>query len=334
MIQTMANLTDYSNKNVLITGGIGFIGSTLALQLVKLGANVTVADSMINEYGGNLFNIHSIRRKIHINFNDITDKNAMEYLVRDKHYIFHLAGQVSHVLSLTNPYHDIDYNITGTTILLEACRKNNPTAKIVFTGTRGQYGSSATLPVHEEENLDPKGIYELTNLTAEKMFKIYFQQHGINSILTRLTNIYGPRAQMKSNKYGVINWFIRQVIEGETISLFGDGMIKRDVVYVDDCVEALLLLALNKSSFGEIYNIGDDKPWTFKQIVEKIIEINGSGKYKFTPFSEERKKQEPGDFYSDITKIKEAIGWMPATSFDAGLKKTIAFYKKHKQFYW
>lgn len=330
----MSSLADYSNKNVLITGGLGFIGSTLAIALVKQGANVVIADSMIPEYGGNLFNVARIKHKVHINFSDITDLNAMEYLVRDKHYIFHLAGQVSHILSLTNPYHDIDYNITGTTILLESCRKYNPDVKIIFTGTRGQYGSIKKLPASEDEQLDPMGIYELTNLTAEKMFKIYHKNHGIKSVLTRLTNIYGPRAQMKSNKYGVINWFVRQAIEGETISLYGDGSIKRDVVYVDDCVDALLQLGRCEECYGDIYNVGDDEPWTFKQIVEKIIEINGYGEYKFTPFSEERKKQEPGDFYSDITKIHQSVGWRPRTSFPSGLKKTVEYYKKYRQQYW
>lgn len=324
----------FSQKKILVTGGLGFIGSNLVIQLVKLGAQVTVIDSMIPEYGGNLFNIKSVKNKIHLNFCDITDRNAMNYVVRDKEIIFHLAGQVSHVLSLTNPYLDIDYNITGTTILLEACRQFNPNVKLVFTGTRGQYGHSTKLPVDENSPTHPKGIYELTNLTAEKMFKIYFDQHGIKTVLTRLTNVYGPRAQMKSNKYGVINWFIRQAIDNETISLFGDGSIKRDVVYVDDCVDALLQLVQNKHAFGEIFNIGDNQPWTFKQIIEKVLEINGSGKYKFTPFSEERKKQEPGDFYSDITKISQLVGWKPKTSFELGLKKTIEYYKKYKQFYW
>ncbi len=330
----MTHLVDYNNKKVLITGGLGFIGSNLAIALVKHGAEVTIADSMIPDYGGNLFNIEPIKKKVHINFSDITDKNAMEYLVRGKDYIFHLAGQVSHVLSLTNPYHDIDYNITGTTILLESCRMHNPAAKIVFTGTRGQYGSTTKLPVNEDEHLDPKGIYELTNLTAEKMFTIYFRQHGIQSVLTRLTNIYGPRAQMKSNKYGVINWFIRQAIDDETISLFGDGSIKRDLVYIDDCVRALMELPLHSECSGQIYNIGDDHPWTFKQIIEEIISTYGKGQYKLTPFSEERKKQEPGDFYSDVTKIKTAIGWQPQTSFQSGLKKTIEYYTKYKNYYW
>ncbi|NTU73616.1 NAD-dependent epimerase/dehydratase family protein [Candidatus Roizmanbacteria bacterium] len=324
----------FASKRILITGGLGFIGSNLAIRLVKEGAYVTIVDSMISDYGGNLFNIHPIKKKVHINFSDITDKNAMEYVIRDKDSIFHLAGQVSHVLSLTNPFPDIDYNITGTAVLLEACRKYNPQAIIVFTGTRGQYGSSIKLPVDETAHTNPKGIYELTNLTAEKMFKVYYENHGIRSVLTRLTNIYGPRAQMKSNKYGVVNWFIRQAISNEQISLFGDGLIKRDVVYVDDCVDALLSLAQREACYGEIFNVGDDKPWTFKQIVSKIIELNGYGSFKFTPFSEERKKQEPGDFYSDISKISAAIGWKPTTSFTKGLRKTIEFYKKYKEFYW
>ncbi len=321
-------------KNILITGGLGFIGSNLAHKFVSLGALVTIVDSMIPEYGGNLFNLKNIEKKVKINYCDITDRNAMEYVVREKDYIFHLAGQVSHVMSLTNPYPDIEYNITGTVILLEACRKYNSDVIIVHTGTRGQYGTAIKLPVVEDAPTNPKGIYELTKLTQEKMFKIYFHNYGIRSVLSRLTNIYGPRAQMKSNKYGVINWFIRQAIDNETISLFGDGSIKRDVVYIDDCVHSLLGLALNKKCYGEIYNIGNDKPWTFKQIVEKILEINGYGKYQLTEFSEERKKQEPGDFYSDISKINKAIGWKPTTSFENGLKQTISYYKKNKKYYW
>lgn len=326
--------SSFKNRNVLVTGGLGFIGSNLSLELVKQGAHVTIVDSMIPEYGGCLFNIDPIKNNVHINFCDITDKNAMEHVIREKDYIFHLAGQVSHVMSLTNPFPDIDYNITGTAILLEGCRKYNPNTVIVFTGTRGQYGSSTKLPVDESAPTNPKGIYELTNLTAEKMFKIYFDNHGIKSVLPRLTNIYGPRAQMKSDKYGVINWFIRKAIDNEPISLFGDGSIKRDVVYVDDCVEALLQLAECEQCYGEIYNVGDDTPRTFKEIIELIIKINGYGEYKFTPFSEERKKQEPGDFYSDITKIEKAIGWRPKTSFEQGLAKTIEYYKQYKNYYW
>jgi UDP-glucose 4-epimerase len=323
-----------ASKNILITGGLGFIGSTLAIELVKQGHNITIVDSLIPEYGGNLFNIETIKDKVNINYCDITDKNAMEYVVRGKDVIYHLAGQVSHIMSMANPFPDIDYNVTGTAILLEACRRHNPTTTIIFTGTRGQYGSTTTLPVTEDAPTHPKGIYELTNLTAEKMFQIYYQNYGIKSILTRLTNIYGPRAQMKSNKYGVINWFVRQAIDNEEISLYGDGSLIRDALYVDDCVEAIMLLAQHSTSYGVIFNVGDDQPINFKEIVSTIVEEAKTGSYKFTPFSAERALQEPGDFYSDITRINKEIGWRPKHNFREGIIKTIEYYKHYKNFYW
>lgn len=324
----------YNQKRVLITGGMGFIGSNLALKLVEQGAVVTLVDSMIPEYGGSLINIEPVKDKVSINYCDITDKNAMEYIVRNQDYIFHLAGQVSHILSFTNPYHDIDYNITGTVILLEACRKYNNTVKIIYTGTRGQYGPATQLPVNEESPTNPKGLYEITNLTAEKILMVYNDTHGIKTILTRLTNVYGPRAQMKTNKYGVANWFVRLGIDEEPITIYGDGLIKRDFVYIDDVVEALLMLPLYDNCFGQIFNIGHNYVSNFKELAELILSILPKGKLIYTPFSEERKKQEPGDFYSDITKIAAYTGWAPKTSLKDGVTQTIEFYKKYKPYYW
>ncbi len=327
-------MEDYHGKNVLVTGGLGFIGSSLVIRLVELGAKVTIVDSMIPEYGANLFNVASVKDKIHINFCDLMDKNAMEHIVQDKHYIFHLAGQVSHIMSYSNPYLDIDYNITGSVILLEACRKYNPAVKIVYTGTRGQYGPAAHLPVREDAPTHPKGIFEITNLTAEKIFQVYNDTHHVSSVLTRLTNIYGPRAQMKSNKYGVANWFIRLTLDDQVIPLFGDGKIKRDFLYIDDVMEALLLLPLNSACYGEIYNVGHDQPSDFLELAQVAVELAGKGKIQFTPFSEERKKQEPGDFYSDITKIKQAIGWSPKVHLRQGLAQTLDYYQKYRNHYW
>lgn len=323
-----------SRKNILITGGMGFLGSNLAIRLVNMGANVVIVDSMISEYGGNLFNINPIKNKVKVNYCDITDKNAMEHVIREQDYIFHLAGQVSHIMSLTDPFPDIDYNITGTAILLEACRKHNQDVRIIFSGTRGQYGTSDKLPASEISPTNPRGIYELTNLTAERMFQIYFQIFGIKTVLTRITNIYGPRAQMKNDKYGVINWFIRQIIDNKKIHLFGDGSIKRDLVYVDDCVEALIRLAQNEQCYGQVFNIGDDKPLSFKEIAETMVRVSKKGGYIFTPFSEERAKQEPGDFYSDISKIYTYVSWKPKTKFIKGLKATFDYYSKYKKHYW
>jgi UDP-glucose 4-epimerase len=330
----MVNYITYKDKNVLITGGLGFIGSNLAIKLVGLGAKVTLVDAMIPDYGGNLFNVISIKKKVHVNFSNIMDINSMNYLVKDKDYIFHCAGQVCHVMSLTNPFPDIEYNIEGTAILMEACKKYNPKAKVIKTGTRGQYGPAIKLPVSEDAPMNPKGIYEISNLTAEKIIQVYHDIHGIKTVLLRLTNIYGPRSQMKHSRFGVVNWFIRQAIDSETIKVFGDGKILRDFLYVDDCIEAILMVALHNKAVGEIFNVGIDKPTTFLELVKSIVKIAGSGKWEFAEFSPERKAQEPGDFYSDITKIKEKVGWKPKVSLEEGLSKTIDYYRLYKKYYW
>jgi UDP-glucose 4-epimerase len=324
----------FSGKRVLITGGLGFIGSNLAIRLIKYGAKVTIVDSMIPEYGGNLFNIKPIKNEVKINYCDITDKNAIDWVVQNQDYIFHLAGQVSHILSFENPYKDVDYNITGTLILLEACRNYNQTAKIIYTGTRGQYGKAVKLPVDELAPTNPTGVYELTNLTAEKLFSIYHNHYGIKSILTRITNVYGPRAQMKSNKYGVANWLIRLCLDNQPITVYGDGSIKRDFVYIDDVIDALCQLPANRNCYGEIFNIGHTEISDFNDLSKLIVSVSGKGKIVYTDFSPERAAQEPGDFYSDLNKIKQYIGWKPKIQLAEGLSKTINYYEKYKQHYW
>jgi len=324
----------FVNANVLITGGLGFIGSNLAIRLVELGASVTLVDAMIPEYGGNLFNIQPIKDRVTINFGDICDRHAMNWLVQGQDYVFHLAGQVSHLMSISNPFPDIDYNIKGTAVVLEAVRRFNPQAKIVFTGTRGQYGQSVKLPVNEEAPTKPRGIYEISNLTAEKMIEVYGDIHNLPSVLLRLTNIYGPRAQMKHSHYGVVNWFVRLALDDEAIPIFGDGSILRDFLYIDDCVEAILTAAINSEAEGEIFNVGIDHHTSFRELVETIVQVAGTGRWEFTPFSTERKAQEPGDFYSDISKIKATLGWEPQISLVEGLRRTVEYYRKHKNHYW
>lgn len=324
----------YEGKQVLITGGLGFIGSTLAIRLVECGASVTIADAMIPDYGGNLFNIAPVRDRVAVNYCDIRDPNAMNCLVRDKDFIFHLAGQVCHIVSLSDPFPDIDMNIKGTAVVMEAVRRHNPSARVLYTGTRGQYGPSVNLPVNEEAPTNPKGIYEISNLTAEKIIKVYNDTHGIKSVMLRITNVYGPRAQMKHSRFGVANWFIRLAIDGETIQVFGDGKILRDFLYVDDCVEAILLAAMHEEAVGEIFNVGVDQPTNFLELAETIIEVAGSGRWAFAPFSPERLAQEPGDFYSDITKIRSRLGWEPRTPLREGIRRAVEYYRKNKSFYW
>jgi len=328
------DLDQYRGTRCLITGGLGFIGSTLAIRLAEIGAEVTLVDAMIPEYGGNLFNIAPVRDRVTINFGDIGDIHAMTWLVQGQDYVFHLAGQVSHVMSLTNPYPDIDYNIRGTVVLMEAMRKHNPHGKVIFTGTRGQYGSAVKLPVAEDAPTNPKGIYEITNLTAEKIIQVYNDTHGVHSVMLRLTNVYGPRAQMRHSQYGVANWFVRLALDDETLKVFGDGQIKRDFLYVDDCVDAILISGLSPNARGEVLNVGVDHPTTFLELVQTLISVAQSGGWEFAPFSAERKAQEPGDFYSDISKIRSLTGWSPTVSLTHGLGETVAYYRKHRANYW
>ena len=223
MIETDA----FRGKRAVITGGMGFIGSNLAIALTFLGADVTIADAMIPGYGGNLFNIDPVKDFVRVNFCDIRDPNAMNYLVKGQDYVFHLAGQVDHVLSLTDPFPDIDMNIKGTAVVMEALKHHNPGARVIYTGTRGQYGPAASLPVSEDAPTYPKGLHEISNLTAEKIVQMYNDAHHIPGVLLRLTNIYGPRSQMQHPRYGVVNWFVRLALEDGMIKVFGDGQIKR-----------------------------------------------------------------------------------------------------------
>jgi len=324
----------WTGKKVLVTGGLGFTGSNLVHGLVQAGARVTIVDSMLPNYGGNIFNLEPIRDLVEVHTNCITNTERMNELVQGKDFVFHLAGQVDHILSQTDPFIDINFNVTGTAVVLEAIRKFNPKARYIYTGTRGQYGSVTSLPVHEDAPTNPKGIYELTNLTAEKFAMIYHENYGIQSIMLRISNLYGERAQMQHARYGVVNWFIRQVIDGDTIRIFGNGEILRDFLYIGDCVEALMRCAETDAAYGEVFNLGGSRPYSFGQLADTIIEAGGRGKWELAEFSKERKIQEPGDFYPSLEKIRRITGWEPKTDLLDGLKRTFAFYETNKAHYW
>ncbi len=328
-----AAVPSFAGVNALVTGGAGFIGSNLAIALVGRGAEVTVVDAMIPGYGGNEFNLDPVRARVAFHVRDIRDPRAMNELVKGQDVVFHLAGQVDHVLSLTDPFPDIDMNVKGTAVVMEALKHHAPSARVVYTGTRGQYGPAVSLPVSEDAPTNPRGIYEISNLTAEKIVEVYDRVHGVPSSLLRLTNVYGPRAQMKHSRYGVVNWFVRLALDGETMKVFGDGSIQRDFLYVDDCVEAILLAAAPNAPRAEVMNVGVDAPTTFRELAETLRRLTGAA-WEFAPFSAERKAQEPGDFYSDVSKIGRLLGWRPRTPLETGLEKTLAFYRVHKAHYW
>jgi len=324
----------FKEKRVLVTGGLGFIGSNLSAQLVRLGAHVSIVDNMMPRLGGNLFNVKEIAEGVHINFSDVRDSHSMDYLVKGQEFIFHLAGQVNHVDSIRNPIQDLDINCRGTLVLLESCRKYNREVKIIFAGTRGEYGSSVTLPVGEDHPTNPKGIYAVTNLSAEKMVLVYDDVHKIPGTCLRITNTYGPRHQMAHDEYGVLNWFIRKAIDGEIVPVFGDGRILRDFLYVDDLVDCFLEVATRDEAYGEVFNVGSGVPISFIELAQKIVKIARGGKVTFTEFTQERKEVEPGDYYTDISKIKRLVGWEPKTNLEEGLRRTIEFYRKYKKEYW
>jgi UDP-glucose 4-epimerase len=326
-------MTSWSEARVLITGGLGFIGSNLAHRLVAEGARVTLCDAMIEGYGGNPANIREIQDRVSVDTSDVRDTSAMERLVRGQDVIFHLAAQVSHVMSLSNPYPDIDINIKGTAVILEACRKANPEVLLVRSGTRGQYGPAVQLPVSEQTPSDPRGIYEISQLSAEMICRTYTRIHGIRTVPLRLTNVYGPRGQMRHSHFGVVNWFVRLALEERPIPIFGSGRIVRDFLYVDDCVDALLLAAREPKAVGEILNVGHDKASTFLEVAKILRELVPTTTIEFTEFSPERKAQEPGDFLSDITKIRGLLGWEPRVDLREGLARTVEFYREWRRDY-
>ncbi len=322
----------FAGTRALVTGGAGFIGSNLAIALAGAGASVKVVDAMIPGYGGNLFNLEPVKGSVSVDVADIRDPGAMARAVRGVDVVFHLAGQMDHVLSLTDPFPDIDINIRGTTVLMEALKHHNPSARVVYTGTRGEYGAADSLPVSEDAPTNPRGLHEISNLAAAKIVEMYGHVHGIRGTTLRLSNIYGPRAQMRHSRYGVVNWFVRLALDGSTIPVFGDGKILRDFLYVDDCVEAILLAASDAAA-GEVLNVGGGEPTTFREVAATLSSLTGAP-WELAPFSAERKAQEPGDFYSDVSKIRRVLGWRPKTPLGEGLERTLAYYRATRAHYW
>ncbi|MEK7263315.1 MAG: NAD-dependent epimerase/dehydratase family protein [Bacteroidota bacterium] len=320
--------TDFYNKEVLITGGLGFIGSNLAHRLVAVGANVTIVDSLIKDYGGNLFNIEAIRDKIRLNISDVRDAYGMEHLISGKDFLFNLAGQVSHIDSMNDPFTDMEINVHSQLSILEACRKNNPKVKIIYAGTRQIYGRPQYLPVDELHPVCPTDVNGINKMAGEWYHILYNNVYGIKSCSLRLTNTYGPRQLIKHSRQGFIGWFIRQIVERKEIQIFGDGTQLRDFNYVDDVCDAMLQVALSKNSWGNIYNLGGSEAVSLRQLVEIMIGIKG-GNYHLVPFPEEKKRIDIGDFYGDFSKIKSEISWTPKTTLLNGLKETIDYYSTH-----
>lgn len=328
----MAGGNYFKKKKILITGGLGFIGSNLAISLVQKGAQVTILDALLPSYGGNKFNISQIKRSVGVKIADMRNSIAVGKMVKNKDLIFNLAGTLSHIDSMADPFSDLDINCRAQLCLLEAARRLNPKVKIVFAGTRNQYGRALYLPVDEKHIQDPTDVNGINSIAAEKYHLMYYSVYGIRTVSLRMTNTFGPRHQMKHERQGVLNWFIRQLLEGKTVELFGDGTQIRDINYVDDVVSALMLAAKYKKADGQVYNLGGS-PMTLLSFVESAIEVLGRGKLRLVKFPKARKAIEVGNYVADIKKIRDELGWEPKTSIGEGLKKTLAYYQQYKKYY-
>jgi len=330
----MSNFQEFDSANVLVTGGLGFIGSNLARRLVDLGAQVTLVDSLIPEYGGNLFNIADMEDKVRVNISDVRDEHSMKYLVQGQDYLFNLAGQTSHMDSMRDPFTDLEINAKAQLLILEACRNYNPDIKIVFASTRQIYGKPRYLPVDEDHPLCPVDVNGINKMAGEWYHLLYNNVYGIRACVLRLTNTYGPRMRVKDARQMFLGFWIRLLIEGNPIQVYGDGTQVRDFNYVDDVVEAFLLAAASDKANGEVFNLGDDDPICLRDLAELLVELNGCGECRLVPFPSGRKAIDIGDYYTDYSKIRSVLDWAPKVPLREGLTRTLAYYREHHDKYW
>jgi UDP-glucose 4-epimerase len=301
---------------------------------VKLGARVTLVDSLIPQYGGNLHNVYDIQDRVRINIADVRDIYSMNVLVQQQDFIFNLAGQVSHISSMKDPFPDLEINCRAQLIILEACRHNNRDAKIVFAGSRSQYGRARYLPVDESHPVQPVDVNGINNTAGEQYHLLYNDIYGIRACSLRLTNTYGPRHSMKTGEQSFLNWFVRLALDDECIPIYGDGSQKRDFNYIDDVVTAFLMVGAGENSNGQIYNLGAPEPVSVLDVTRLLLEVAGSGSFKLVEFPADRKKIEIGDYWGDFRKIRTGFGWAPEIPLREGLARTVEFYRSHKHQYW
>ncbi len=323
----------YRGRRVMVTGGLGFIGSNLARQLVALGADVLLLDSLVPEYGGNLFNIEGVQDRLRVNIGDVRQQSTMNYLVRDREVIFNLAGQVSHIDSMRDPFTDLEINCRSQLTLLEACRRHNPGAKIVYAGTRQVYGKPDYLPVDERHLVRPTDVNGINKIAGEYYHLVYNNVFGVRACSLRLTNVYGPRQLVKHNRQGFIGWFIRLAVEDGEIQIFGDGSQVRDFVFVDDAADAFLRAGASEACNGLALNVGGNEPISHRDLVALLLEVAGSGRMRLVDWPAEKRAIDIGSFYSDSTRFRDLSGWTPAVPLREGLSRTVQYYRQHLAHY-
>jgi nucleoside-diphosphate-sugar epimerase len=324
----MGDSSQFRDSRVLITGGLGFIGSALARRLAGAGAQITLVDSLIPQYGGNLFNIAGIEDRVCVNISDVRDAHSMAYLVQGQDYLFNLAGQNSHLDSMVDPFSDLEINCHAQLSILEACREHNPGVKIVFTSTRQIYGRPDYLPVDEKHLLRPVDVNGINKMAGEWYHILYNNVHGIRACALRLTNTYGPRMRVKDARQTFLGIWIRLLLEGKPILVYGDGSQVRDFNYVDDVLDALLIAAVEPRAEGQVYNLGGDDPISLLALARMLAEMTG-GRHELVPFPADRKPIDIGDYYGDYRKIRAQLDWHPQVRLETGLRRTLDFYREH-----
>lgn len=324
--------SDWSGLRVLVTGGLGFIGSSVAVRLSEAGARVTVLDALFPEYGGNRYNVAPVEDRIRIVIGDVRDQPLVSSLVKETEFVFHFAAQVSYLDSMNDPLHDLDISLRGTLNILEACRRLRPAARVLSVGSRMQFGPVERLPVDERHPMRPQSFYALHKLAAEQYCRLYHEAFGLWTAWLRLSNPYGPRQQIKHSKYGIVNWFVRLALDGKPLTVFGDGGQARDYFYIDDAVEAFLLAASSDEAGGEAFNIGGGAPISFNEMAETIARVTGAA-VDYVPWPDAWKQVETGDYVTDIEKARLLLGWQPKVGFEEGIRRTVDYYRAAFQHY-
>lgn len=331
----MSLKSEYFGKKILITGGGGFIGSNLAIKLTEFGADVSIMDSKLKPYGFNLFNLQPIIDEIKIDYSDIRDKSAVKKNILGKDIIFNLAAQVGEKISEEKPHLDWDINVVGHKNVLEACKKHNNKARILFSGSRLQYGKiNGVEIVPESHPMNPLSNYAKNKVIGEKMYLDFFKENNLETVMFRIANPFGPRALISNPGYCIVNWFIGRALKQENLPIYGDGTQGRDYIFIDDLTEVMAIAGVHKNSPGQIYNVGSGKKSLFKDMAQKIVELSENGAHlNFIDWPEDAKRRETGDFVADISKIKKDLGWNTQHSLEEGLKKTIEYYKENIKHY-
>lgn len=330
----MTSYAGYQGLKVLLVGGLGMIGSNLALLLAEHGAQITILDNFLPDHGANLFNIAPVRDQVVFQQADMRDVAAMQQAVQHQDIVFNIAAQTSHSDSMQAPLLDLEINCKGNLVLLEACRQHAPAARIVFVGTRAFYGTPQCLPVDERSPLQPQDIYAVNRLAAEHYHFVYQRHYGLAVTSLRLGNLYGPRSQMQHPRYNVLNYFMRMALDNQCIQIYGDGQQQRDYLFIDDACQALALAGLLPDAVGRVFNIASGQAVAFKTLIEAILQSCGQGSYAYVPWPKQAQAYDVGDFCTDISAAASILGWQPQTLWQQGIAQTVAFYQQHRHHYW